>query len=1069
MTIEVRLAGPLTVVSAGRPITGPGIGSRKARTLLGVLAAHRDRSLSRDELAEQLWPDAAPADPAQNVAVLVSRLRAVLGAEAIIGGRGGYRLAAAVRIDLDDAAALTAEAGALLGAGRAALARATANRAVAMLGAWLDDADDAAWAGMARRQHADRLRAARHTLAAAALAAHDPATARAAAEAAVQDDWLDEHAQRQLMAAHRAAGEPGRALAGYELHRSRLAEELGADPALETQELQLAVLRSRHVPLREVAELVGRGAEAGLAADAWAGAVHGRVGLLLVAGEAGIGKTRLAHHLAETVVADGGAVLEARCYAAERSLFLQPLVDALSPAVAELRAGELREIAGHRADALADLLPDAAALLGPAEIHPAPPEIARRRAFEAVVALLRGLCRERPLLLVLDDLHNAGLATVELLHFLARTGDGPRLLVLATVRDAEGGAALAALADVAARLDLGPLPETAVAQLAAAAGFAGRAGEIAQRTRGHTLFVVEVLRGLAAGDPGPPESLRDAVLARLAATGQGIEALLRGAAVLGAVVEPATVAGLLDRTVADAVRACEAAAAARLLVVAGGRYEFANDLVHELVYATTPVPVRALHHRRAAELLSAQPEAVARHAAAVEDWPRAARALLLAGEDALRRFAAADAEAFLDEALVAADRDADAELMARAYVARGRAREARSEFTDALADLEAAVAQARTVGDRRLEMIAHRELGGDVPIALGSPIDACVAHLHTGLRIAQSLGDRGAAADLLARLAVIGTNRLQFVESLGFGTRAVTAGRAARDPFALAKGLDGRRNGLAYLGEVAELAEVVEELEPVLRRHGDLWRLQWTVFESAFGPLAACDWAGAARRIDEADTIAERSGYDVYRAFFRAHRGWLERMRGRMPSALHHGRAAIAGRTAHWVFVDAAALLAGTLLELGRPADALDVLGARPPDGQTEARVLRHLAPLAEASGSRAVLEEADTLLAGITAPTGSAWLIGADAYLCVARAWLGRGEPERAQAALAPLLTAAARVPWPGVLAQGLLVDGAAGVALGDHAGAAAAFRLARELAGRHGLAAVERRAAAGLGGVAG
>ena len=95
-------------------------------------------------------------------------------------------------------------------------------------------------------------------------------------------------------------------------------------------------------------------------------------------------------------------------------------------------------------------------------------------------------------------------------------------------------------------------------------------------------------------------------------------------------------------------------------MVSGREYEFANDLIREVLYATTPEPTRLAYHRRAADLLTGQPEALAGHAAAAGDWARAARAWLLAAEDALRRFATSDAVALTTQALDAAERGADA-------------------------------------------------------------------------------------------------------------------------------------------------------------------------------------------------------------------------------------------------------------------------------------------------------------------------------------------------------------------------------------------------------------------------
>ena len=127
---------------------------------------------------------------------------------------------------------------------------------------------------------------------------------------------------------------------------------------------------------------------------------------------------------------------------------------------------------------------------------------------------------------------------------------------------------------------------------------------------------METLRGLAAGETGPPETLQAAVLARLRRVGRDAEDVLRAGAVLGASVDPAVVAGMLDLPAHAVARCCAEATGAGLLAVAERDYEFANDLIQEILYATTPAPVRRAHHRRAADLSTAQPEVVGRHAAA---------------------------------------------------------------------------------------------------------------------------------------------------------------------------------------------------------------------------------------------------------------------------------------------------------------------------------------------------------------------------------------------------------------------------------------------------------------------
>jgi DNA-binding SARP family transcriptional activator len=104
--VELRLAGRFRVVRDGTELTDGEIGSRKSRTLLKLLAVERPGLVPVDRIVEILWPDEPPAAPEQNVATLVSRLRAALGAGLIQGGRGGYRLADSpgIVVDLDAAA-----------------------------------------------------------------------------------------------------------------------------------------------------------------------------------------------------------------------------------------------------------------------------------------------------------------------------------------------------------------------------------------------------------------------------------------------------------------------------------------------------------------------------------------------------------------------------------------------------------------------------------------------------------------------------------------------------------------------------------------------------------------------------------------------------------------------------------------------------------------------------------------------------------------------------------------------------------------------------------------------------
>jgi tetratricopeptide (TPR) repeat protein len=342
-----------------------------------------------------------------------------------------------------------------------------------------------------------------------------------------------------------------------------------------------------------------------------------------------------------------------------------------------------------------------------------------------------------------------------------------------------------------------------------------------------------------------------------------------------------------------------------------------------------------------------------------------------------------------------------------------------------------------------------------VPIALGLPIVDNVAHLRRGLAAAESLGDRTMEADLLGRLAVMASNRLRLSESLGYAQRAVQVARAGNDERALAVALDGLKTSWAYLGEIDRLLPVLAELEPLLRRQDDLWRLQWTVFESAFPAIAACRWDDALTRIERALEINRRSGYGAYEAFFIGNLGWVHQLRGDPGRAVEHCRRAYAltSDSIHpWWRVAACAQLGGAL-EGGDEAIALFEEGCERGQGVGgEAYLIRCLGPLAAVTGSRALLEQADALVAGIDTPPGSAWLYGADAYLSVARGWLRQGEPARARTVVKPLIEAASRVPWRPAQVAALLMDARAAEAAGERP--TRQFAEATALARRFGLA---------------
>lgn len=992
-----------------------------------MLATEPGVIVPMDRIVEALWGDSPPRAPSRSVATLVSRLRATMGGDIVIGDRSGYRLAETQRVDLSHAGDLVTEAETRAQDGEPASALAAAQAALAVIDAApvLADEPDAPWAEDARRNQAALVRRARLVAAEQAVHTGDVPAAVAAAEAAARVDRLDERAGRALMRAYAAAGEQGKALTAYERLRTGLSTELGVDPSPTSRALHVAILREQAAAVAEPApaplssgqpELVGRSDEVARLVGAWERTVSRHGSVLLITGEAGIGKTRLADEALQLAQRTGGLGVKARCYEVERSLFLQPIVEALAWLVEHLPARTLREVVPDRAGALAALVPEVAALLGDSEVERGSADVERRRTYDAVARFLRRLAVKRPVMLVVDDVHQAGEATIELLHYLARRSEGSRVLVVATVRAEEDEHVVATLGAVSEHIDLGPLGPGAIARLAAAAGQRGRGTEIARRTRGHTLFVVETLRGLRSGVGGIPPSLRAVVLARVRRAGTEADDVLRAAAVLGSPFAPATIAGLLGISTEEAARRCERLLETRLTVPTGTAYEFANDLIRESLYDATPLPTRQVYHLRAADLLADNPEALARHASAAGDWRRAGRGWLAAGERALLRHAVGDADALLTKAVEADREGLDLDVAGRAHLARGRSREAMRRYDEAVADHGEALRLAREAGERELEMRALRALGGPAWSGSGRAVAQGGAYLVESLSLAEQLGDRAAQTNLLSWLAVLSANRLRFDDALTYGRQALRIAEGIGEPDVLAVALDGLKTAYAYQGELAWLHVVLDRLEPLCRAGGDLWLLQWCVFESAFPLLAHGAWDAATAKIEEALAINRRSGYAGDESWYVSNLGWIARLKGDHAEALRHGRTAVAMDSHAWWTAAAAAMYGTTLLETDRRREAIDVLErglAGCERHRTEAYRLRCLAALAEATASKPLLLEAEAMITSIGAPAGAAWLHGADAYIAVARAWQRHDEAQRAETILTPLLAASRRTGW--------------------------------------------------------
>ncbi len=367
---------------------------------------------------------------------------------------------------------------------------------------------------------------------------------------------------------------------------------------------------------------VGREPELDVLRTALADADRGQGGLVLLLGEPGIGKTRLSAELARDASRTGAMVLSGRCPDGEGAPAYWPWIQVLRAAVEQLGKDTLRELLGWDADLLEALLASSAA-----EGSGLDGEDARFRLFDTVSRVLHGIAGTGLVLVVLDDVHWADLASLALLRHAAREAAGNRLLLVACARELTSplpdlAAALGALSTPAARtLTLRGLPLGAAEQLVSGlSGLSLAAPSIRtlhDRTEGNPFFLSELVHLLLAEhrlqgpaalpvDAGVPGGVRELLLRRLEQVGPGCVTLLRTCAVLGREVPLDLLARVSGRTGPELLPLLHEAVGQRLLVPLPGvraAHRFPHALVQEVLYDSIGPLERAQLHLLAGRAL----------------------------------------------------------------------------------------------------------------------------------------------------------------------------------------------------------------------------------------------------------------------------------------------------------------------------------------------------------------------------------------------------------------------------------------------------------------------------------
>ena len=411
--------------------------------------------------------------------------------------------------------------------------------------------------------------------------------------------------------------------------------------------------------------VVGRDAEIQSIEAALDRAAAGETVHLLVAGEAGVGKTRLTSEAARLAGDRGFRVLRGDCgNVGGSSLPYGPFVEALRDLAAELGPAATAEIAGPAADDLARLVP----AFGTIEAEPAPTEWVQARLFEALFGLFGRLGERSPVLLIVEDLHWADTATRQTIAYVVRSLREIPFVFLGTFRSDElhrRHALLPWLAELdrggrveridVARLDRGQVAVLLTAILGAQPE-ARLVDEVFSRSDGNPFFAEELLAASQQGTANPrlPPTLREILLAHIAGVPEPATAVLRVAAVAGRRVEHDLLAVVADLPEDELLEGLRAAVAGHLLVVETGdgaeRYAFRHALVQEAVYDELLPGERRTLHRAFAEALDARTASsgaaeagrwaeLAHHWAAARQDDRAFDASLRAADAAMGSYA----------------------------------------------------------------------------------------------------------------------------------------------------------------------------------------------------------------------------------------------------------------------------------------------------------------------------------------------------------------------------------------------------------------------------------------------
>ena len=632
-SLHIRLLGGFSISVEDRLVTA--IDAPRLQSLLAYLLLHRDRPQSRERLAFLFWPDSGEPQARTNLRQALHLLRrAFPDVDRFLDSDGRsllWRADAPFWLDVVEFEQLRARAEV---AREADDVRCTLEAAAALYaGDFLPDCYDE-WAVPERARLREAFLAVVERLAERLELERDYRGALPWARRLLDHDEVNEAACRRLMRLCALSGDRAGALRVYHGCATALVREMGVAPSAATRETYERLIEpgaardpdrtGRVAPAPALSPMVGRREEWDALRGAWRRAAGGESLLAVIAGEAGIGKSRLGEELRDWVGRQGFAAAASRCYAAAGALAYAPIVELLrSPVLAPA----LRRLGDPWLGELARLLPE---LLGERPDLPPPPALTddsqRARLLDA---LSRAVLPEgRPLLLAIDDLQWCDGETLGWLHYLLRSRPRAPLLVVTTARSEEltpGHPAHALLlaaraSGQAVELELGPLGRADTASLARNVTALGlddaREELIFRETEGNPLFVVEWARaglvdeasaaarpqaGRGRALPTRTHSVIETRLAQLSPAGQELAGL---AATVGRAFTFDVLTRASSRSEEQVVEALDELWERRIVRERGiHAYDFTHDKLREVAYLRGGLAGRRMAHRRVAQAL----------------------------------------------------------------------------------------------------------------------------------------------------------------------------------------------------------------------------------------------------------------------------------------------------------------------------------------------------------------------------------------------------------------------------------------------------------------------------------